>query len=115
MNDSKVQIFPRCKSDMHCAYISAEGIVYPCCWLGNYPHNESYKKFHGENLDKVSLRLNDLEEILEGAQFKRIEQSWISDPIAGCKIFCGKRPHREEKFLDGTNESIRVYFDHAKI
>lgn len=81
-------------------YLSAEGKVYPCCWLGFSP--ETYHKTWTGKLNqqiaplvsKNDLNHHTLEECLEW--FIEVEKSWEiplyqKGRLAQCDIVCGKR------------------------
>ena len=90
-------------SSIHCKaldnssiYISAEGKVYPCCWLGFSP--ETYDKNWLGMLnkqirplvDRNDLRYNTLEECLEW--FKRVTDTWSSNNrLAQCDHNCSHK------------------------
>lgn len=80
-------------------YISAEGKVYPCCWLGFSPHT-----YHKGWLGKLNQQINqtvknndlhqhDLEECMRW--FSNVEDSWTRDEyvdgrLMQCDISCGR-------------------------
>lgn len=70
-------------------YISANGEVYPCCWLGFYPRT----MYHLGN-DRIAELLpnnNALEVGLEQAigWFDRVKESWSGDQLVQCNTECG--------------------------
>ena len=82
-------------------YVTANGEVYPCCWLGMYPnHNTGY----GTDMAVINQQLQPmihnnsaLEHELENciAWFNRIEQSWSCSTyedgrLIQCDRVCGK-------------------------
>ena len=82
-------------------YVTANGEVYPCCWLGMYPnHNTGY----GTDMAVINQQLQPmihnnsaLEHELEDciAWFNRIEQSWSCSTyedgrLIQCDRVCGK-------------------------
>jgi MoaA/NifB/PqqE/SkfB family radical SAM enzyme len=78
-------------------YISANGEVYPCCWLGFYPltakgnpSNTQLKEIIGKN----NALAYGLTETIEW--FKEVEKSWNKNSIESGRIYtcnetCGKR------------------------
>lgn len=78
-------------------YITANGEVYPCCWLGFYPMNETGNPSNMQ-LRPIINNNNALEHGIEStiAWFNGIEQSWSLDSVAKGKIYtcnetCGIR------------------------
>lgn len=76
-------------------YISANGDVYPCCWLGSYP---TYQPDSLRNFQLVPLitKNNALEHGLAQAieWFNKIEESWNIESVANgklytCNTYCG--------------------------
>lgn len=65
-------------------YVSAEGIVQPCCWIGAnmyrwyhmYQRTQIWRYINKVGLDNISLKHHSLKTILEGDYFNLIEQSW---------------------------------------
>ena len=73
-------------------YITSNGIVTPCCWLGidEIPyHNPSRVDY----LDKIgkfySLQENTLQEIFDSGVFNKISTSWDTKPLLECSKQCG--------------------------
>lgn len=75
-------------------YVSANGEVYPCCWLGFYPLN-SDRRSSNEQLRPLISNNNALEYSIEDAikWFNKIEATWqLSVPegkIFACNEQCG--------------------------
>lgn len=68
-------------------YISAEGLVFPCCWVGNETASAAAAQsnefwlhrrlsYLGMNMQAFSLVNKELEDIVVGAGFETIERSW---------------------------------------
>lgn len=65
-------------------YISAEGIVQPCCWIGAnmyrwyhmFQRTQIWRYINKVGLDNISLKHKTLESIIQGEYFKLIEDSW---------------------------------------
>jgi MoaA/NifB/PqqE/SkfB family radical SAM enzyme len=109
MNDSETKIYPRCKADMSAVYISAEGTVYPCCWLGNFPHSKHYRVFHGDSqLDQLNVNRRKLKDILQDPLFRKVERSWDLEPFDSCKNFCSKPLAQPIDRMNGTNEVLTL-------
>lgn len=79
-------------------YISAEGLVFPCCWTANplylwyqAPSKNEIWKLIDHDTKNVSALENSLESIIEGPYFKRIEDSWNKPSIIDGKLrVCAK-------------------------
>jgi len=78
-------------------YITANGEVYPCCWLGFYPAKETGNPSNMQ-LRPIMKDNNALEHGIEHAidWFNSIEASWNLDSIAAGKIYtcnetCGSK------------------------
>ena len=76
-------------------YITATGEVYPCCWLGFYPRNNTGNPSNPQ-LRKILENNSAVEVGIESAinWFGKIEQSWKIDSVAegriyGCNENCG--------------------------
>jgi MoaA/NifB/PqqE/SkfB family radical SAM enzyme len=69
-------------------YITANGEVYPCCWLGFYPMQETGNPSNMQ-LRPIIKNNNALEHSIEHAVewFNEIEQSWNLDSVAQGKIY----------------------------
>lgn len=84
-------------------YISAEGIVQPCCWVANTMHSwyhmpkrtQIWKYINKVGLNKLDAKQYSIKEILEGNYFKLIEESWnkpscSQGKLTVCAKTCGK-------------------------
>ena len=84
-------------------YISAEGIVMPCCWMAStmyswqYMHKRSqiWKYINKVGLKTINARYHSIKEILEGDFFKLVESSWdvptcSQGKLTVCAKTCGK-------------------------
>lgn len=81
-----------CKVKFGSMYVTSNGIVTPCCWLGidELPfHNPSRIDY----LDKIgkfySLYEHSLKEIFDSNVFNKVSDTWDSDPLLECKKQCG--------------------------
>jgi len=78
-------------------YITANGEVYPCCWLGFYPNIKETGNPSNMQLRSIMKNNNALEYGIEGAirWFNEIEASWNLNSVAEGKIYtcnetCGR-------------------------
>ncbi len=81
-------------------YISAEGLVLPCCWLAGQLYKWYWKPKQAPiwklipNKDDISILHNNIYDILKGETFRSIEESWNKDFKHGrlkvCALKCGK-------------------------
>jgi len=76
-------------------YITATGEVYPCCWLGFYPRNDTGNPSNSQ-LREILENNSAVEVGIESAinWFGKVEQSWKIDSVAegriyGCNENCG--------------------------
>jgi MoaA/NifB/PqqE/SkfB family radical SAM enzyme len=95
-----------CKVDAEkSVYVSAEGFVFPCCWTANqlYPwyleprSSQMWKLIESlpNKVSSISAKVLQLQEIVEGDFFKKIENSWsLTSTKLGklkpCSKTCGK-------------------------
>src|SRR3954469_26069664 len=97
-------IYPVCRAHMHQIYITTEGYVVPCCWLGNEPMMSAYREFHAGYIEELSIKNRELDEILDDPRYLRLEQSWESGaPFKYCSELCGKPLDRPEEHCQGSN------------
>jgi len=81
-------------------YLSAEGLVLPCCWLAGqmykwYLPPESTDIWKLIDKDKISIKNNTFDSILHSDLFKNIKKSWNKDSLdkgklKTCSLKCGK-------------------------
>ena len=98
--DSLKEVEIECKAQREKSlYISAEGLVFPCCWTGAalYPNYGEGRLF--ESLDaqvensSLSLYYHDLNHILEGEFYRKLEHSFTpraTNRLNVCSRICGK-------------------------
>lgn len=107
-------IYPRCKGDIRQTYISVDGYVMPCCWMGNAHFFQAYKELHGDELEEMSVFRRDLNEILADPHFKKIEESWNGpQPFRPCQFFCSKAPEPKVE-MRGTNPTRVIRVDRTR-
>jgi len=64
-------------------YLSFEGELFPCCWMGGYKYktnqqsNEFYHFYKNNEGDNLSLYKNTAKEILKGKFFNQLQNSWL--------------------------------------
>lgn len=84
-------------------YISAEGIIQPCCWVASTMYSwyhmpkrtQIWKYINKVGLNKLNAKMYTIKEILEGNYFNLIEESWKKPSckegkLAICSRTCGK-------------------------
>jgi len=81
-------------------YISAEGIVLPCCWLAGqlykwYLPPKSTDIWNIINKDEINIKKRTFDAIFNSDIFKNIKKSWNKDSIQNgkiktCALKCGK-------------------------
>lgn len=99
------KIFPRCKHDMSGVYVSCEGTVLPCCWIGSEPEVKKLKEFYGPRFDQLNIQNSDLDTIMQSEPFLAIEKSWESaKPFSACMKFCGQPLPADLENMQGSNE-----------
>ena len=71
-------------------YISAEGLLWPCCWLsGEYVYNLNKSQFI-ENKEKLNTKKYSIKEIIDSGFLRTIEESWYNDNRSvTCARQCG--------------------------
>ena len=95
-------------------YISAEGLVVPCCWLGgpamydseveNYKDSPLFKHIIDDK-DEISAKVHGIRGVFESGFFEKIEKSWGAPSIAEGKLMmCAKtcsvnHDHFEKQFV----------------
>lgn len=82
-------------------YISATGVVSPCCWLENeaMPHHNPSRI---DYMEKINVRPNlhdtTLEEIFNQEFFTKISDTWNCNPLKECSRQCGEVDRFNEQF-----------------
>ena len=74
-------------------YISANGIVSPCCWLDfswQLPNQDNRVNYMDAIGIFPNLNNSSLEEIFTSGYFKKIEDTWAIKPLMECSKQCGK-------------------------
>jgi MoaA/NifB/PqqE/SkfB family radical SAM enzyme len=91
--------YVRCKvAEEKSVYISAEGLVFPCCWTANqlyvwyWPHRKSEMwALLDDDTDNVNALKIPLETIINGKYFNKIADSWSQPSISDGKLrICAK-------------------------
>jgi MoaA/NifB/PqqE/SkfB family radical SAM enzyme len=107
---------PSCRAkNTNTVYISAQGYLYPCCWVGNQKlgshlilYNEHEKLLNSCNLsiENLNLRKHTISEILKFGYFEKIEESLNPDSnikLKKCREICTENSHfnfQNRKFKD---------------
>ena len=84
-------------------YISAEGLVMPCCWMAStvyswhhmYKRTQIWKYINKVGIDKINAHNYTIEEILDGDFFNMVQASWelptcSQGKLTVCAKTCGK-------------------------
>lgn len=102
-----MSIYPRCKADFSQVYVTVEGDVLPCSWIGNGRDLVNYRKFMGETLKDLNLKTRKLAEITADPKFKTIENTWqTSQPFGTCAMMCSEPCDAKDRV--GTNERTLI-------
>jgi MoaA/NifB/PqqE/SkfB family radical SAM enzyme len=97
-----------CKyQDMKWLYMSFEGELMPCCWIGGskYKTNQQKNQFldfynscQGVELD---VTRNSVKDILKGTFFTELQKSWSNEPLTVCKNKCSNCNSVNDKYVVG--------------
>jgi MoaA/NifB/PqqE/SkfB family radical SAM enzyme len=73
-------------------YISAQGLLFPCCWVGGEIYNKEHPLFE---VAKIDLKTYSIKEIMDTNYFFETERKWKLASIKEgkpltCAKFCGK-------------------------
>jgi len=81
-------------------YLSAEGIVLPCCWLAGQMYKWYWPEKYSDiwnviNKDQINIKKRPLKEIFKSGIFKDIKDTWLIDTLyegklKTCALKCGK-------------------------
>lgn len=98
------QVFPRCVIGSIEPYISADGIYYPCCWIGNKPTCDLLHDYLGERLwSQLDIRHNDLDGIRSSDAMLKLQESWHNGEFSPCAYICGKPYDQDESSSRDTH------------
>ncbi len=87
----------KCKAEQKSEiYISAGGLLFPCCWLAGQPFKWWKDEKKGDvhemigDYDKINLKkVRNIREIVEGDFFKSVQDSWSrKDRLETCALKC---------------------------
>lgn len=101
---SKTESIPsniNCKVKYGSIYITSNGIVTPCCWLGidELPHHNPNRIDYLTRIGKFySLHENTLQEIFDSKVFDKIEETWTNKPLNECSKQCGSYDRFNSQF-----------------
>jgi|TARA_B100000686_G_scaffold170635_1_gene177836 hypothetical protein len=65
-------------------YISAEGYVLPCCWLGNRPDIYEVQRLYGDEFE--NLHISKFKNAVDN--FKKISDTWENKSFEPCVNYC---------------------------
>ncbi len=78
-------------------YITAQGLIYPCCWIGiqrtieNFHHYDEFVEFLGQHkmgIDDISLDNTTLTDLINTGYFNFVEESFNTKRIRKCAESC---------------------------
>jgi MoaA/NifB/PqqE/SkfB family radical SAM enzyme len=84
-------------------YVSAEGIITPCCWLDlswGIPHWEKRIDYMDRIGTYPDLNKTTIFEIFESDYFEKIESTWSDKPLMQCSDQCGLVDKLGEQFAN---------------
>jgi MoaA/NifB/PqqE/SkfB family radical SAM enzyme len=84
-------------------YVSASGIVSPCCWLDFdwiIPLQDSRIDYMERVKDFPNLNSNSLKEIFDSNYFTKVEATWKDKPLQECAKNCGTFDRLGAQFED---------------
>jgi MoaA/NifB/PqqE/SkfB family radical SAM enzyme len=82
-------------------YVSANGLISPCCWLdfnGSNPASTNLLDFTDNGFSHPNLNKNTLNEIFDGDFFIKIKETWNKTPLVQCTKQCGNVDKFNEQF-----------------
>jgi MoaA/NifB/PqqE/SkfB family radical SAM enzyme len=84
-------------------YITSTGDVYPCCYLGRFPHHIS-NVLGNDEVAEIATGNNALDVGIEQAisWFDKVEKSWSGEQLRHCATVCGIK---EDVYQKGYSES----------
>jgi hypothetical protein len=83
-------MYPRCLTNLAKTYLSANGYVLPCCWLGNRPDIYELEKFLEE--DFKQLHISNFK--YPNTAWDKIKQSWKTESFFPCVQHCKEYKNR---------------------
>ena len=82
-------------------YISADGVVMPCCWIGSpLKLNPSIVDYNKKIGNYYSLYDYSLEEIFNTGIFEKIKNTWDKDPLKVCSSQCSFFKQNESQYIE---------------
>jgi MoaA/NifB/PqqE/SkfB family radical SAM enzyme len=94
------EIQPKCVKKKE-IYVSAEGLVFPCCWLAGQVYkwwrpmkdSQEYQMIMDNGgFESININITPLEEIVNGKFFKGVENSWNIHGVAQGRLkTCGNK------------------------
>jgi len=91
-------------------YVSAEGLVTPCCWTAGslYDRNKSLEmRSIIDNKNDINARFKSIKEILEEKHLEKYAQSWIKPSIKEGKLkVCSMHCNDKFNLIHGQNVDV---------
>jgi len=83
-------------------YVSANGVVTPCCWteLSKKPSHFQHIEYNNKIGSYYSLYDYTLEEIFATNIFSKIKDTWSDKPFSPCSAQCGNFKRCESQFIE---------------
>jgi len=115
VSESKIEMFKykvkesdiiTCKyKEMEWLYLSFEGELFPCCWIGgskfrqNQSSNDFYKEYLNYDTGLLDTNINSISTILKSSFYNDLQESWGFRPNNVCKKHCGNTNTILEKYI----------------
>ena len=85
-------VTPRCKLGTVAPYISAQGYLFPCCWIANEPHVSTLKEYLSDDIfQQLDITEHSIRTAQHSEAMRTIEGSWRDGTLQPCVQFCGKQ------------------------
>lgn len=95
-----------CKyKNMNWLYMSFEGELMPCCWIGGAKYKINQEKnqfldFYNQHSGKdLNVQKNTVKEILTGSFFTALQNSWTDNPLSVCVNKCSNCDTVQDKYV----------------
>ena len=96
---------PKCKRG-HSPYISAEGTVFPCCWIATEPH--LLKEMLGDLYQQLNINVHEFDDVLNSEALAKLESTWELGTFEQCVVYCGDEAPTESPTSVDNEMTIRL-------